>query len=778
MDNVVNFRISSALKNLIGKELITDQYVAIFELVKNSFDAYSSDVKIIFENNNDINKSKIIIKDNGKGMDYDDLLNKWLFVAYSAKKDGTEDKILGNSKEHNDDIDYRKKIKSKRVFAGAKGVGRFSCDRLGEKLNLISLKQSENAVLENLIVDWSMFDENSKKEFLDIPVKHSILNENKYEIECGTVLEISQLRDEWDRNKLLKLKCSLEKLINPNQENTSNEFNIEVIVKEELENDEGQKHERARVNGYIKNTIFETLDIKTTQIISEISTNGDVITTTLKDRGNLIYTIKEKNIYKTISDIKINLFILNRTAKSNFTRLMGLEPVNYGSVFIYKNGFRVYPYGEVGEDVFNLDKRKAQGYNRFFGTRELLGRIEINGNEENLKETTSRDGGLIKNTSCDELISFFYDKAIKRLENYVFNIIKWGDPIINKETGEKQPALNPEDVKEEILEAIRKLSKSKELLSVNYDENFKTIIEEKQEKSATNVLKKLEESVRELKNPKLEKHLETTKKVFKELISTKNEAEAEADKSNEKLEKVEMELEHTTKHNLFLTTISNTDIKEVVALQHHIDRSAERINFHIDNLIEGINKSLPKDKLMNYIKKISLENEKILTVSRFVTKANFNMKAAEIEDNFVQFVNEYIKKVYLEYDYLKINGKQLNIVIEEVKELEFIIRFRPLEIIMVLDNLFSNSTKAKAKNVHIKWNKINSDVIQLIIRDDGIGIKQAEANKIFDFGFTTTDGSGIGLFHVKDIIENKMNGKVKINNQHDNGVEFILEVNK
>ena len=296
MDNVVNFRISSALKNLIGKELITDQYVAIFELVKNSFDAYSSDVKIIFENNNDINKSKIIIKDNGKGMDYDDLLNKWLFVAYSAKKDGTEDKILGNSKEHNDDIDYRKKIKSKRVFAGAKGVGRFSCDRLGEKLNLISLKQSENAVLENLIVDWSMFDENSKKEFLDIPVKHSILNENKYEIECGTVLEISQLRDEWDRNKLLKLKCSLEKLINPNQENTSNEFNIEVIVKEELENDEGQKHERARVNGYIKNTIFETLDIKTTQIISEISTNGDVITTTLKDRGNLIYTIKEKNI--------------------------------------------------------------------------------------------------------------------------------------------------------------------------------------------------------------------------------------------------------------------------------------------------------------------------------------------------------------------------------------------------------------------------------------------------------------------------------------------------
>lgn len=779
MEDVVNFKISSALKNLIGKELITDQYVAIFELVKNSFDAYARDVKIIFENINDNKKSRIIIKDDGKGMNYDDLLNKWLFVAYSAKKDGTEDNIEDEDLMKNNVNDYRNKLKSKRIFAGAKGVGRFSCDRLGERLNLISLKRSEEAVLENLVIDWSKFDENSKREFLDIPVKHEVLKENKYKIENGTVLEISELRDRWDRNKLLKLKNSLEKLINPGQENTDNEFGIEIIVKEELKTDEKQKYERERVNGYIKNTIFEKLDIKTTQIISEISSNGDVITTTLKDRGSLIYTIKEKNVYKTISDIKINLFVLNRSAKASFTRMMGIEPVKYGSVFMYKNGFRIYPYGEIGEDVFNLDMRKSQGYNRFFGTRELLGRIEINGNEENLKETTSRDGGLIKNTSSDELIRFFYDKAIKRLEKYVFKIIKWGDPVIDKDTGEElEPALNPQDVKDKILEAIKKLSKSKDLLSVDYDENFQNIIEEKQEKSATSVLKKLEESAREFKSPELDKHLEKTKKVFKELINTKNEAEEEADRSNQKLEKVEKELEHTTKHNLFLKTISSTDIKEVVALQHHIDRSAERINLHINNLVEGINKNLPKDKLVNYIKKISLENEKILTVSRFVTKANFNMKATEIEEDLIQFVNEYIKNVYLEYDYLKINGQQLNITIDETDKQEFIIKFRPLEIIMVLDNLFSNSNKAKSKNLYVRWNRIDNESIQLLIKDDGIGIEDTKIENVFDFGYTTTDGSGIGLFHVKDIIENKMNGKISINNKFDNGVEFVLEVRK
>ena len=59
-------------------------YIAVFELVKNSFDAYATQVDIYFENIYSGN-GKIVIQDNGKGMNYDDLLNKWLFVAYSAK---------------------------------------------------------------------------------------------------------------------------------------------------------------------------------------------------------------------------------------------------------------------------------------------------------------------------------------------------------------------------------------------------------------------------------------------------------------------------------------------------------------------------------------------------------------------------------------------------------------------------------------------------------------------------------------------------------------------
>ena len=77
-DNKLQFRISSALKNLIGKELITNEYVAVFELVKNAFDAYAKNVEIIFENIYDeiIDNRKLIIKDNGKGMNFNDLNNK------------------------------------------------------------------------------------------------------------------------------------------------------------------------------------------------------------------------------------------------------------------------------------------------------------------------------------------------------------------------------------------------------------------------------------------------------------------------------------------------------------------------------------------------------------------------------------------------------------------------------------------------------------------------------------------------------------------------------
>lgn len=452
----VQFRISSFLKDLIGRELITDEFVAVFELVKNSFDANAKTVKVIFEHQYDPENAKIIIWDDGYGMNLNDLNNKWLFVAHSDKRDGSEDK------------DYRDKIQHRRIFAGAKGVGRFSCDRLGSYLNLITLKKEPNAKIETLSIDWTSFEEDSNKEFIDIKVAHQTTQSVPYtNFTHGTILEISGLRDVWDRSRIQNLKISLEKLINPIQENEADDFSIEIIASNEILRDQKETDKRKIVNGVIRNVVFESLGLKTTQIKVAVIENGGVIQSTLIDRGVEIYSLKERNLYHKLYDITISLFVLNRAGKMNFKKIMGVNSVEYGSVFIYKNGFRIYPFGEEGDDTLQIDRRKQQGFYRFLGTRDLIGRIEINGEKSNLKETTSRDGGLIKNESWEQLYNFFYDKALKRLEAYTVGIIKWGDEKFDKETGEIiQPELRPEDVKDKIFDIITSLTRAKDVLDI------------------------------------------------------------------------------------------------------------------------------------------------------------------------------------------------------------------------------------------------------------------------------------------------------------------------
>src|SRR5665647_297078 len=226
MAEILHFKISAALKDIIGRDLITDDFVAIFELVKNSYDAYASRVDIYIENLNS-ERSKIIIKDNGKGMNHDDLINKWLFVAYSAKREGTEDNTF----------DYRDKISVQRAFAGAKGIGRFSCDRLGRILYLETTKLEDNPTTQVLITEWEKFEKDLQAEFIDISVLHETKSKSDFGLDHGTVLEINDLRSAWDRAKLLKLKESLSKLINPNNQKEK-EFSIHFHVPDLIASDE------------------------------------------------------------------------------------------------------------------------------------------------------------------------------------------------------------------------------------------------------------------------------------------------------------------------------------------------------------------------------------------------------------------------------------------------------------------------------------------------------------------------------------------------------------
>ncbi|WP_260458400.1 sensor histidine kinase [Bacteroides salyersiae] len=436
----MRFKISSALKDLIGKDLITNDNVAIFELVKNSYDAYATKVEITFE------EDKIIIADNGKGMTFNDVRDKWLFLGFSAKKDGSEDSDIKN-------VSYRDNIK--RHYAGAKGIGRFSCDRLGKRL-LLSTKSSLSSHIEQIYVDWERFEQDQKTEFAQINVEYArketgVLFPNNGT--TGTVLEISSLdkKSIWTRKKILELKRSLEKLINPLSE--TNDFEIEIICKRELEKDNEErannKHDRDIVNGILKNSISSILNIKTTLI--DIELNGNQIYTKIVDRGVNIYKISENNIhFSELKDVRISLYYLNRSAKVNFTKLMGVEPVNYGSIFLFRNGFRIMPFGAPSDDSWSLDYRAQQGNRRFLGTRDLFGRVDIiTDNVEDLKEVSSRDGGLIETDVSKQLFELF-KIAHRRLERYVSGVL-WGEAFLRRDYFHDEMEANEE--RRKLLEA-------------------------------------------------------------------------------------------------------------------------------------------------------------------------------------------------------------------------------------------------------------------------------------------------------------------------------------
>lgn len=748
--NELHFRISTGLKDLLGQDLITNEFIAVFELVKNSFDAHSKEAYIIFENLN-TPQAKIKIIDFGKGMDRNDLIDKWLFVAYSAKRDGTEDK---NS-------DYRENLKSNRFYAGAKGVGRFSCDRLGQHLKLFSKSDSKNSVIEQIEVNWNNFEVDSKKLFKDVPIKSNTIQNfpseyERFNIEHGTILEISNLRDLWDRDKIIELKTSLAKLILPKfNENNQQSFNILVESKDELETDKKyiEKCEydnispdpKQLVNGPVENFIFETLNLKTTQVKLEISEDGQNLVTRLIDRGEFIYEIIEENPFHLLFDISIQIYFLNRAAKWNFTNKMNTEVVNYGNLFMYKNGFRIHPYGNPRDDSFGIDARKAQGYSRFLGTREIIGKIEIRGENSFLRETTSRDGGLIKNTSFDQLLDCL-KALLVRLEKYVVDAKKWGVD------DEELKDLKDGNSGEGIVKLLSNISSDKKVKSISYNDRIADILSIHEERSAKKLLKNFKRIAIDSNDSELEKKALELEKKLNSLQKAKNEAELEKE-----LEKEEHKIreENLKKTNKYLLAVSKDLSPEAIGLVHQISYKLSQTTPQIDSLIRLIARDkFDKAQVLNKLSEIKLNTEQVEKISRLVIRSNFDLLVSEEQADLIGYIEEYVN-LHNEINELT----ALDITIEKNIE-EFIFLFSKINISLIIDDLISNAKKANASEAIIVFSSGPKKSLKMIFSDAGDGVSDKMEDSMFEIGITSTIGSGVGLFSTRKLMK-EMGGDIK-----------------
>lgn len=838
MPEILEFKVSSALKSIVGKDLITNDYVAIFEIVKNSFDALATYVTLTFEDDS------LIIADNGKGMSLDDIKNKWLFLAYSAKKDGSED--ISNPKGN----DFRDKIQERRYYAGAKGIGRFSSDRLGKELTLTTKTINANNC-ERIFVDWTKFEEDQKKEFVDISVVHETVNcgpifPNNYT--HGTILQIDKLNDKWSRNKLRQLRHSLEKLINPF--NGQDEFTIEIICDKERSNDDSNQ-DGERINGILQNTILDALNLKTTGI--EVTISPTDIITEIRDRGVNIYKIREPNLEPLLAGTFIKLLFLNRSARHTFTLRMGIQSVNYGSVFLYKNGFRIYPYGEPNDDdSWRIDSRKQQGYNRYLGSRDLIGKVEINTiNNDEFKETSSRDGGLVQ-THGVELLHEAFEKAHRRLERYVVGVL-WGEGFIKKdffideEIGkEKRKELSADKDLDDIssiranlgsrldfTQIIKGLAKDKDVEILEYNQELTKFIADELDTVKIDILKDVEEIAIRTGNETLKEEIDKISIALQEEIARKEEAqfraqeaerklqeekakkeeaerrareseerrkqeeiakkEAELKAKDEELKRKEAELrkleaeqkakeeeerrknaeniikkkEQQLKRSRAAETIEYKDLRDS---NHIIGVYSDDISKKILLLKRKIdkNQNISNKELVDFIKGISFANEKIATLTRFTTKSNFLEASLESTEDIVNYIKIYIEEIYKTlYQDVEIN------VIDN--GISLIKTFEPIELSMALDNMISNSRKKNASKIILEFYK-NGDNVFLSVKDIGRRLDKSitDYNLIFEEGITTTKGSGLGLSHVKRIIEDGLKAKINYNPEYTDGFELII----
>lgn len=739
----LNFKVSSELKSILGRDLIVNDYIAILELVKNSYDAYATLVEIRFEDD------RIVISDNGKGMSLTDIKEKWLFVGFSAKRDGTEDAKRAS---------FRNNIN--RNYAGAKGIGRLSCDRLSRELILMT-KSIDSIVTEKLDVTWSLFDEDQRQEMETISIPHETLPDDSIKYAggstYGTLLVLSRLYEEWDREKILNLRKFLEKMINPFQ-SSSDEFHIVITAERELEEDQ-RYEDYLRVNGEIRNSISAILDIKTTKIESEIR-NG-IIHTRLEDRGILMYEIEEDCKYEHLNHATVSMYYLNRAAKYNFSLRMGMQPVNYGSIFLFRNGIRVLPYGEPNDDSWNLDKRLQQGYNRFLGTRELFGRVDVETeNIEDFKEVSSRDGGLINTPSAKELFDYF-NSIHRRLERYVAGVL-WGDNFLQKEYFQ-----NVEDakaVKEQLKEQERDSTSATHLYTnigskVDFMQLIKSLVNEKDVR-VISYNKELADIVADVDSTDLIKiglidDLERIVAASNDKYQQEelDKLRASLNELNERRKETERALRAQQEKNRYLSAVRNTS-KEVEDMLHVIAIASDGLDKILKVLIPSIrNGEANNIYVLERLNRMKLYSDRITQLTKLITKADIKDLRQATNANIVSYTMEYLKKfngsMYITFD------NQIRTTI--LKKLSL------LDLSVVLDNLISNSSKADAKQIHVTFRNEDARII-MDFSDDGTGVDMEMYNPedLFEEGVTNrSGGSGIGLSTIKRTMKKQLKGNVK-----------------
>lgn len=699
--NDVRFSVDAGVIDRLGNELVARQETAVSELVKNSYDADAKEVVLTFIETNEIGGT-LNIKDDGDGMTREELVDGFM-------------RISSTSKIHNP---YSRRFKRKR--AGQKGIGRFAVQRLGNKLVIITQVENEDKALM-LTINWSDYARDR-----DLGSVSNKLEEIDKIRDKGTTLIISDLKDKWTQSSIKRIYKYVNDILQPFPLSSIREEK-EKKRKEET-SDPGFKPKFLKITDNITKTVADVNKMVYDHATAVIEGNVDELgkgvfeisssKLDIDEKGRIGNDPDDPNVgFSKLKNINFRAyyFIYDKDLIPS-TQMSSIQKLGrtIGGIRLYRNGFRVLPYGESGNDWISLNKSSRQrsllpphSSVNFFGFVELLDE----NNEFN--ETSSREG-LSENETFIELQNFIYRTIIT-------GVLKVAEIRGTKVTSGQ--IKDEEGEWEKIEFRIKNIAHTLDKLDEELESGGGNVEAKKRRKRR---IKKVKDALKDLEKIQKEEQAKTIKE--RSMLRV--------------LSSVGLTIGQFIHEIKYYMDNIQSDIRFLVSELEHNKNAIDRLtildnNFSSFRTYTSYFDNVVSQNVIREIKPLNL----VYMVTPFI-----NSMKSDAEKSEIFFESPVFNKPFL---YTK--------------------AMHPSEWSSILFNFYTNSKKAINRvggkgNILIECGE-EDDLVYLEFSDTGDGISKEDEEKVFQEWFTTTSshdfnkidsnneilGTGLGLKIVKDI---------------------------
>jgi len=430
------FKPRARLLRQLGDQLIRNESIALLELVKNSYDADASYSKVEIKSADTPEKGEIIVEDDGCGMTADVIKNVWMEPGSNYKQEL-----------------FKKRTRSPkygRLPLGEKGIGRFAVHKLGNVIELIT--RSKNSKEVYLKIDWRMFLQS--KYLNEVPVEITEREPIIYKDGTGTRIIIRDLKNRWTRGMTRELYRSINSFCSPFGTLESFRVKFEIDKEEWLKGllswKEIEKYALYSFYCEIKGNHVGKLRYEftpwptMTKIRKRVVDDSDE---NVKKMLRMVDKSDEINLDRfKIGPVKFEGLIFDRDPKILKLGIQDKEGLKKyidknGGIRVYRNGIRVYDYGEPGNDWLGLDIRRVNAPTMRVSNNIIISAVTLQREESlDLIEKTNREG-FIENEAFEELKkALLY--SLSRIEIYrnedkdtirkMYGIVSKLEPVVSK----------------------------------------------------------------------------------------------------------------------------------------------------------------------------------------------------------------------------------------------------------------------------------------------------------------------------------------------------------